>query len=213
MSSNDMVSSDNSDRQDKKKPVKYVKLPLKDALKTVKERSYYAEIDKYFTRKCTQKKIDDMVDIINNKHNISLRMLNWFAMKYTAYMKAITYINEDGENEMFDAKISYRARLNTYSKKYFDPFRRNKKFDYNYDKKDSIKVVETTLCQLNFFKWLFQYNLLEYVEKNYDVLKDKIGVYNVQEKHNKEKKKIPIVEEIKKDCYIDDDCNKIFISI
>jgi len=213
MSSIDMVSSDNSDKPDKKKPIKYIKLPLKEALKTVKERAYYAEIDKYFVTKCTQKKIYDMVDIINNKHNISLRLLNWFAMKYTAYMKAITYINEDGVNEMFDAKISYRARLNTYSKKYFDPFRRNKKFDYNYDKKDESKLVETTLCQLNFFKWLFQYNLLEYVEINYDTLKDKIGIHNVQEKQNKEKKKIPIVIEEKKDYYIEEECNKIFISI
>jgi hypothetical protein len=216
-------SDNSSEKQNiKKKPIKSVKIPLKDVLKTVKERAYYADIDKYFTSKCSTNKINDMVNIINNNHIISLRLLNWFAMKYTATMKAITYINEEGENELFDVKISYRARLNTYSKKHFDPFRRNKKFDYNYDKSDPLKLVETTLCQLNFFKWLFQYNLLEYVEQHFDKLKDKIGIYNIQEKQNKEKKKIVVSKntntkhtdlQFKVKLCAEDDCSKVYITL
>lgn len=215
MSSYTHSDSHDSDIIIKKKPIKSIKLPIKEALKTVKERAYYADIDKYFTHKCSKKNVNNMIDIINNKYIISLRMLNWFAMKHSATMKAITYVNSDNVVELFDVKISYRARLSTYSKKYFDPFRRNKKFDYNYDKTDSTKLVETTLCQLNFFKWLFVHNLLEYVEQNYESLKEKIGIYNIQEKQNKERKKNVISSNENIKTYVkipvEEDYNKVVI--
>lgn len=173
----------------KKQPIKSLKLPIKDALKTVEERSLYTEVDRFFNIKCDQKKIHKMVKIINNEDSISLRLLNWFAMKYSATMEAIDHINTNGKVELFDVKISYRARLNTHSKKYFDPFRRGRKFDYLYDKKDKSKVVETTLCQLNFFRWMFMHELMDYVEDHFEELKNKMGSYNTQEKKKKETKK------------------------
>ena len=173
----------------KKQPIKSQKLPIKEALKTVEERALYIEIDRFFNMKCDQKNIQKMVRIINNDDAISLRLLNWFAMKYSATMEAIDHINGDGKIELFDVKISYRARLNTHSKKYFDPFRRGKKFDYSYDKRDKSKIVETTLCQLNFFRWMFMHELMDYVDDNFEDLKNKMGTYNTQEKKKKEKKK------------------------
>jgi len=176
-------------RVGKKVPVRSQKLPIKDALKTVEERSLYTEVDRFFNIKCDQKKIQKMVKIINNDDFISLRLLNWFAMKYSATMEAIDHVNSNGKIELFDVKISYRARLNTHSKKYFDPFRRGRKFDYMYDRKDRTKVVETTLCQLNFFRWMFMHELMDYVEEHFEELKNKMGSYNTQEKKKKETKK------------------------
>lgn len=173
----------------KRVPVKSQKLPIKEALKTVEERSLYIEVDRFFNSKCDQKKLQKMVKIINNEDSISLRLLNWFAMKYSATMEAIDHINSNGKVELFDVKISYRARLNTHSKKYFDPFRRGRKFDYVYDKKDKTNVVETTLCQLNFFRWMFMHELMDYVEDHFEELKNKMGTYNTQEKKKKETKK------------------------
>lgn len=131
-----------------------------------------------------------MVKIIKNDDSISLRLLNWFAMKYSATMEAIDHVNTtSGKVELFDVKISYRARLNTHSKRYFDPFRRGIKFDYPYDSKDKSKVVVTTLCQLNFFRWMFMHELMSYVEDHFEELKTKMGSYNIQEKKKKETKK------------------------
>jgi hypothetical protein len=183
---------DNDSKQSKKCkkiPIKSQKLPIKDALKTVEERSLYMEVDRFFNTKCDQKRILKMVKIINNEDSISLRLLNWFAMKYSATMEAIDYVNDNGKVELFDVKISYRARLNTHSKKYFDPFRRGRKFDYTYDRKDKLKVVETTLCQLNFFRWMFMHELMDYVEDHFEELKNRMGTYNTQEKKKKETKK------------------------
>lgn len=173
----------------KKKPVKINKLSLKETLKTVNERSLYTQIIKFFNAECDANTIEKMVKIIENNDSISLRLLNWFAMKHSATMQSLEVTNDDGKMELFDVKISYRARLNTHSKKYFDPFRRGRKFDYPYDKKDKTKVVETTLCQLNFFRWLFMHNLLDYVEEHFDELKNKMGTYNNVEKKKKEIKK------------------------
>ena len=174
----------------KKKPIKTKKLALKEALKTVEERALYTKIDSFFMNDCDYTKILKMVAIIENENIISLRMLNWFAMKHSATMQPLEITNdEDSKVELFDVKISYRARLNTHSKKYFDPFRRGRKFDYHYDKTDKNKMVETTICQLNFFRWLLMHDLLDYVEEHFNELKNKMGSFNNVEKKKKEVKK------------------------
>jgi hypothetical protein len=173
----------------KKQPVKSKKLPLKDALKSVDERALYTKIDKFFNADCELKTIYKMVKIIENDDSISLRLLNWFAMKHSATMQSLEITNPNGDVELFDVKISYRARLNTHSKKYFDPFRRGRKFDYMYDKLEKKKTVETTLCQLNFFRWLFMHDLLDYVENHFEELKNKMGTFNNVEKKKKVVKK------------------------
>jgi hypothetical protein len=177
-------------KKKKKKPTKIVKLPINEALKTVSERSLYTEVDRFFTKKCTPDMIQKMVKIINKDGHISLRLLNWFATKHSATMAALVGEDQDGNVNLFDVKISYRAGLSTHTKEYFDPFRRGKKFDYNYDKRDKDKVVETTLCQLNFFKWMFTHSLLKYVEDNLDDLKNKMGTFNTAEKKKKDAKKL-----------------------
>lgn len=182
-------SNDKNKKHSKKKPIKTKKMPLKDAIKTVEERSLYTKIDRFFKTECSDDKIQKMIKIINNEDQISLRLLNWFAMKHSATMESLEIIDDDGNHELFDVKISYRARLNTHSKKYFDPFRRGKRFDYHYDKKNPEKTVETTLCQLNFFRWLFLHDLMDYVEDQFDNLKQKMGTYNNVEKKKKETKK------------------------
>jgi hypothetical protein len=110
-------------------------------------------------------------------------------MKHSATMQSLEVKNDDNTIELFDVKISYRARLNTHSKKYFDPFRRGPKFDYNYDKTDKTKTVETTLCQLNFFRWLIMHNLLDYIEEHFEELSNLSGKFNNIEKKKKEIKK------------------------
>ena len=188
-SENSYISTDSNCDEKLKKSRVTQKISIKEAIKTVDERSLYAKVHSFFRKHCTQEQIQKMINIIINNNVISLRLLNWFAMKYSATMKALEVKKKDGPIELFDVKISYKARLNTHSKKYFDPFRRGKRFDYYYNPNNKNEYIETTLCQLNFFRWLMLHNLIEYVEKNFNILKQKMGVYEKNKKILKKEKK------------------------
>lgn len=175
------------------------KMDIKEAIKTVDERALYIKIHRFFRKKCSKERIQKIIDIINNNNIISLRLLNWFAMKHSSTMKALEVRNKDGKIELFDVKISYKARLNTHSKKYFDPFRRGKRFDYYYNPDNNTDCIETTLCQLNFFRWLMLHNLIEYVEINFNTLKQKMGIYEKNKKNLKKDKKRKVIKHKKKD--------------
>jgi len=146
---------------------------------------YYKMIDKYF-KKCEQSLIDKMVKIINKDTEdgdcISLRVLEWVVTKCSK--KNVDIKIED--KEYFSINIMYKAQLKSYKKKNFDPFRRDKKFLYNYDKKDPSKQVITTLGQLNFFKWAISNKIIDCVEKHYKTI---IEAMNKSNKIDKIKKK------------------------
>lgn len=155
------------------------------------------KIDRYF-RKSGNQYVETMINIINKTSKISLRMLDWFVAKYAkkkANKKKIIYkLN----GEYFSIKISYKAQLETYTKKYFDPFRRRKKFNYHFDPADPDKVLYTTIGQLNFFMWIFQKKIIDYIDDNYDTLAMSMKQSNREEKKKKDtKKEEPVVKKEK----------------
>jgi hypothetical protein len=77
--------------------------------------------------------------------------------------------------------LDYRAQLKSYTKLYFDTFRRHERISFYID---NDKMIETTLGQLNFFRWIFNNNILLYAEKNYE------SIYNNMIDFNKNNKKI-----------------------
>jgi hypothetical protein len=150
---------------------------------------YFKMIDKYF-KKCDQNLIDKMVKIINKDKTegdcISLRVLEWVVTKCSR--KNIDIKIDD--KEYFSINIMYKAQLKSYKKTNFDPFRRDRKFLYNYDKNNDTKQVITTLGQLNFFKWAISYNIIECVERHYETIIDAMNKYNKLDKIKKKKKKL-----------------------
>ena len=149
---------------------------------------YFKMIDQYF-RKCDKNSIEKMVKIINKDKSdgdcISLRVLEWVVTKCSK--KNIDIKIDD--QEYLSINIMYKAQLKSYKKTNFDPFRRDRKFMYNYDKKDSTKLVITTLGQLNFFKWAISNKIIECVEKHYDTIIEAMNKYNKLDKIKKKKKK------------------------
>ena len=106
---------------------------IKDAVDALtffssKELCYYKTIHKFF-KKCEDKEIIRMLDIINGNSEISLRVLDWFV---TRYSKRKIDFSDSNENtiDSFDVHISYKSELKSYKKRYFDPFRRRRKFYY-----------------------------------------------------------------------------------
>ena len=105
--------------------------------------------------------IDKILPIINGESSISLRLIDWFVTNYSK--KYFTLIKN--KNKRFKVYIDYKLKLKAYSKKRFDPFCRWDRITIPY-KKNSL--METTIGQLNFFKWVINNNIIEYIEKHFD---------------------------------------------
>ena len=118
-----------------------------------------------------------LANMIEGKHAISLRVVDWFITHYAKY-KNIVYWNDDVEGtylenvttmkpslRKFHLYLDYRAQLKSYTKLYFDPFRRHDRISFIIENKP-LTVIETTIGQLNFFRWIFQNHILDYLLKH-----------------------------------------------
>ena len=101
-----------------------------------------------------------MLNIINGESSISLRIVDWFVTNY-AKQKFTVFDLKNGER--FKVYNDYKLKLKAYSKKRFDPFCRWDRITIPYQK-DS--VMETTIGQLNFFRWMLENNILAYIKEN-----------------------------------------------
>jgi hypothetical protein len=126
-----------------------------------------------FFQSCDLITIQKMIDIIKSKHIISLRFIEWFVIRYCSlYITNIDINNKFTKQKGFNINMSYEAQIKSFTKMYFDPFKRGKKFIFPLNK-FNISFV-TTLGQLNFFKWLITFDIINYAENNH---KDIISKY------------------------------------
>ena len=105
-----------------------------------------------------------MLKIITGDSKISLRIVDWFATNYAK--KYYTLLTIDGDRR-FKVYYDYKLKLKAYSKKRFDPFCRWDRISIPY-KNDT--CIETTIGQLNFFKWAIENKVINYIEENYDTI-------------------------------------------
>ena len=105
--------------------------------------------------------IDQMLAIINGDSRISLRIVDWFA---TNYSKGNFTVYQRSDGTRFKVYTDYKLKLRAYSKKRFDPFCRWERITVPY--KDG-KSIQTTLGQLNFFKWAIENEVIGYIDANY----------------------------------------------
>ena len=115
-----------------------------------------------------------LIDILQG-NSVSLRLIDWFVTNYSKKHN-ITYTNkqehQDGNvrNENFKVYVSYKSQLKSYSKKQFDPFNRTQRIKFYYD---TDKYLTTTICQLNFFRWTIENNVMDYIKSHIsDIDKD-----------------------------------------
>jgi hypothetical protein len=117
-----------------------------------------------------------MMKIINGESKISLRIVDWFVtnyakMYYTVYdIESVSIYTKQTEMNRFKVYEEYKLKLKAYSKKRFDPFCRRTRTSIPYNDE---KCMETTIGQLNFFKWAIENSIIDYIEMNYsDIEKD-----------------------------------------
>jgi hypothetical protein len=124
-----------------------------------------------------------MLKIITGESKISLRIVDWFATNYAKKYYTLYTIDD---TRRFKVYFDYKLKLKAYSKKRFDPFCRWDRISIPYKNGPSI---ETTIGQLNFFKWAIENRVVNYIEDNYDVIEKDMNCRNSTSK--------------KKECMID----------
>jgi hypothetical protein len=126
-----------------------------------------ASLKKFFT----EARFKIILPIITGTSKISLRVVDWFVTNYSKKNQIIYKINEYGEECYINIHNHYKSQLNAYGKKYIDPFCRGK--DRIFFNVSESQCVLTNISQLNFFRWAVQYNVINYIDKNYtSIVKD-----------------------------------------
>jgi hypothetical protein len=149
-----------------------------------KELCLYKMVSEFY-KKCSKEHVQKIIDIVDGKSNISLRILDWFVTKYS---KKKQDIKIDNGIDYYDVRIDYKAVLKSYKKRNFDPFRRRKKFKFYFDKEHKLELI-TTLGQLNFFQWAIKNNIIKYVNDHLDEITKEMNLSNKEEKLIKKNKK------------------------
>ena len=131
--------------------------------------------------------LDKILKIINGESQVSLRLIDWFATNYSKkYFTVYMLKNSQGEEYRFKVYIDYKLKLKAYSKKRFDPFCRWDRINIPYT---NDTYVQTTIGQLNFFRWVLENKILDYVLKHYDEINKDMNKRNSTTKNRKEKGK------------------------
>ena len=121
---------------------------------------------------------DKMINIINGTSKISLRIVDWFVTNYSK-KNYVVYELDNVKNERVKVYNDYKLKLKAYSKKKFDPFCRWERINVPY-KNDT--CIQTTLGQLNFFKWTIENKILDYIEANYKTIETDMNLRNTSAK-------------------------------
>jgi len=112
-----------------------------------------------------------MLKIITGESKISLRIVDWFATNYAKKYYTL-YTLDDRRFKVYD---DYKLKLKAYSKRRFDPFCRWDRIVMPYVNGTSI---ETTIGQLNFFKWALENKVIDYIDENYDTIEKDMNSRN-----------------------------------
>jgi hypothetical protein len=124
-------------------------------------------------------KVDILKDIIYQNNPLSLRLIDWLVTNYSKKYNIIyPLFKNNGDVIYFNIYLDYKNQLKAYSKKFFDPFCRQKRiiiecktFEWKEYFSDSVisdknDYIITTVGQLNFFRWFLENKIFEYAIAN-----------------------------------------------
>jgi hypothetical protein len=86
--------------------------------------------------------------------------------------------------------MDYKLKLRAYSKKRFDPFCRWERITIPY--KDG-NAIQTTIGQLNFFKWALENEVITYIEQNYSSIEK-----DMNSRNSTSKRKVLVTQQTRK---------------
>jgi hypothetical protein len=107
-----------------------------------------------------------IIPVLKGEGDLSLRLIDWFVTNY-AKKHHVSYILNGQE---FIVYLNYKSQLKAFSKKLFDPFCRRERILFQVA---SCEPFETTVGQLNFFRWAFEKDILSYIRTHYaDIVRE-----------------------------------------
>ena len=120
--------------------------------------------------------------------SISLRIIDWFVTNYAKKHYTVYEITGNQYSPRFKVYNDYKLKLKAYSKRRFDPFCRWERIQIPYhlgemDSTDDHGFLETTIGQLNFFKWAIEHEILEYIQANFAEIEQDMNLRNTTSKH------------------------------
>lgn len=127
--------------------------------------------------------IDKILPIINGQSKFSIRIIDWFVTNYAKKHYVIYNINKGDTPYRFKVYIDYKLKLKAYSKRRFDPFCRWDRINIPY--KNGTEI-QTTIGQLNFFKWALENNIITYIENNFSSIEKDMNCRNSTSKRKYE---------------------------
>ena len=134
--------------------------------------------------------VETIMKIINGESRISLRIVDWFvtnyAKKFYTIYEITIYRGDTVSTQRFKVFNDYKLKLKAYSKRRFDPFCRWERITIPFGEKH----METTIGQLNFFKWAIENKVIQYIENNY------ITIENDMNSRNSTSKKRELIENV-----------------
>ena len=131
--------------------------------------------------------LSKFLSVVHGESTISLRIIDWFVTNYAKKNYTIFEIAKSPIDVVrFKVYNDYKLKLKAYSKRRFDPFCRWERIVipcYIHSEKmdasiDPTRKIETTIGQLNFFKWAIENNILDYIEENYKYIETDMNLRN-----------------------------------
>lgn len=127
--------------------------------------------------------IDTLMNLLKYKKTISLRLIDWFTTNYSKKHNIIYIIYKDDMGKktlqetteiqsQFNVYNSYKSQLKAYSKKKFDPFCRRDRIDVTINQ----HTINTTIGQLNFFRWIIQNKIIDYIDQHLDSIETDMNI-------------------------------------
>jgi len=156
--------------------------------------------------------------IIDGKHQLSLRMIDWLVTIYSKNNNIIYWISNDNDEiytsipedcsiinkyKKINLYLDYRAQLKSFKKINFDSFRRHDRITFILDCNNQTSI-ETTIGQLNFFKWAFNNKVINYAINNQKIIYENMSKNTYKKNINKKKKNllIPKQDILISKCYV-----------
>jgi hypothetical protein len=103
--------------------------------------------------------LSTLIPLLQGEGDISLRLIDWFVTNY-AKKHHVSYVLGGQE---FVVYLHYKSQLKAFSKKLFDPFCRRERILFQCG---TFEPFETTIGQLNFFRWAFEKDILTYMREH-----------------------------------------------
>jgi len=129
-------------------------------------------------------RLEEVLPILTGESPVSLRLIDWFVTNYSKKFN-ISYplMDETGGARQFMVHFHYKRELKAYSKRLFDPFCRRERISFQI--RGHAPIEETTVGQLNFFRWAIEKGVVRYILENVTAIERDMNV-SFREHYSKE---------------------------